>query len=305
MQILIFVAINTKKQLDFVRDNYATYFKYASDITFTNFLCQLLRDKGYFVEQRPTRGSSGISAIIRDSQFSYAFKIKRSESKITVNYINKVLDGKNKINCEKLFIVSTSPITLDSYKYLKSLNAIYWDYDLLLKCVAETYLDNMKIKDYFKKDKQTIEITTQTIKPEDYLKIQLEKIDFNLYLRNTSKVTGIYLRIQNISEDDIYISPYSVNLVRKYGAQINCLSLLKEHFTKGTLEAGCFLTIGLVFTNDDCSEINIGDKVVIHSNIGELQYAFVKQEDNKGCSGSFSNLFWFLIIATILYFLLK
>lgn len=299
------MAINTKKQLDFVRDNYATYFKYASDITFTNFLCHLLRDKGYFVEQRPTRGSSGISAIIRDNQFSYALKIKRSESKITVNYVNKVLDGKNKINCEKLFIVSTSPITLDSYKYLKSLNAIYWDYDLLLKSVSEAYLDNIKVEDYFKKEIQTIEIPTQTIKPENYLKIQLEKIDFDLYLRNTSKVTGIYLRIENTSQDDIYISPNSVNLVRTYGAQINCLSLLKEHFTKGTLKAGCFLIIGLVFTNDDCSEVNIGDKIVIHSNIGELQYTFVKREDNKGCSRFFSILFVILILATILHFLLK
>ena len=231
---------------------------------FEDFIAQLFKDNGYHVKQTSYSGDYGADLIIVKEGKSIAVQVKRysAGAKVGVKDINQILGARDYYNCEAARVITTSSYTKSGQGLALKTQTELWDWDRLQKSICDTYFGG---KDYYRYFKDSSEINTG----DRHFEFQVKQIEFFQEMKGVGLCTLIHSDIKNLSNSNVYVALEPPVFISQNNRQIKAVGWYEGSFVKGTVYAGCTVSLGLLFKTDHLSGVSDGDRIIFQLWIGD------------------------------------
>lgn len=225
---------------------------------FEDFIAQLFIDNNYLVEQTKYTGDFGADLIVEKDNLKIVVQVKRygKDNKVGVKDINQLIGAKEYYKCDSSIIVTTSSYSPAGRKLAENTNVKLYDWEHLLKIITDTYLDGKDYYEYFGKE------VNDNSNPKN-LEIKVKKVDFDITLKGNKPATVFTLDVINNSEKNLHTNVIKSIYIGSDKRQVECTAFLSDHFTSGTIYAGCTVEVAFIFPAEKITSVSSLDKIII------------------------------------------
>lgn len=243
---------------------------------FEDFIAFLFDKKGYKVTQTDYSGDFGADLIVKCDEESWAVQVKRYKkgNKVSPSDVNQVIGAKDKYECDKALIITTSSYTSSAKELCEETDVENWAWEKLLKEISSVFFDGQDFYDYFEDE---IEDESQNLN----LDFNLKDIKNSVKMDDGNLYTLIIYQVKNKSNKNVNIALNNVLHISSKDKLQNSMDYWYEgYFQGGMIYAGAKVEVGFMFKTEKVNQINRGDKIVFEI-IDESQ-KLVRKIDNIG-----------------------
>jgi hypothetical protein len=259
------------RQISLIKEHYKTRFENFDPNDFEDFISQLFRDLGYFVEQTPYSGDHGVDALATKENKKTAIQIKRYNinNHVGVKEINQALGGMSYYKCDKSLVITTSSFTHAAINHSYKTDIELWDWDKLKDKLLKTYFNKETLEKFEKYlESENVNLNNEpTI--SDTIKIEFDKMQ-RKKLRGGDVLFLISFNITNITDRSVLLN-LNKPIIRTHDKkQIESIRFEKGFFSKGVIESLFSVIICIAFDDSQYPSPEHGDTIIFTSNIGDF-----------------------------------
>lgn len=245
---------------------------------FEDFIAYLFKKNGYSLIQASYSSDFGADLIVKREGIKTAILIKRyfKLHRVGVNDIELISGAQEYYQCDQGLVITTSSFTPQAKNAARESRIILWDWDRLLKGIADTFLDSKHPLDYYKGYPKQL-----ARKESDQLKLEVGAIE----VAEDSDDYLLVLRLTSLVDEDQHISCELPVIITDSNFQFSALNFADESFTSGVLYALSHVEMIARFSPKHLAHYRSRDRVLLNIHLAASNENVVL-EQKLGKSGT-------------------